>query len=118
MSNAEHSAHVEFAGYVREEVTAALEGATTRVMRRVKIERIEPDLAAEWPTVIVLLTDTARPGCLFGKRCSTDVVDVTPDTPSSFRLAASICIVNIEEAFEADDADLPEACSGGTITWI
>jgi hypothetical protein len=103
---------------VEEQLVAALRGADTRAWSRIRLKKVYPDTAAQSPAVVVLLTDTSRPGCVFGKRCSTSVVGVHPDDENSLYLAASICVTNIEEAVEAVNAGLPSDCSKRTITWI
>ena len=110
--------HTEFARQVRDQLAASLEAADTPAWCRVRLKDVYPDTAAEWPTAVVLFTDSARPGCVFGTRCSTEVVGVSPDTESTLRLAASICVTNIEEEVVAVDAGLPDDCSEGAITWF
>ena len=110
-------AHGDFAAPLREQLVASLEAPATREWGRVRLREVYPDTAAARPTAVVLFTDVSRPGCVFGTRCSTDVVDVTPDDESSLRLAASICVTNIEEAVEADPG-LPAGSPDETITWI
>ena len=111
-------AHSKFAAHVREQLAAELKVADTPEWRRIRIQDVYPDSDAERPTVVVLFTDTSRPGCVFGARCSTDVVGVDPDDDDSLHLAASIFVTNIEEEVAAGNAGLPEDCAKGAVTWV
>ena len=111
-------AHSEFAAQVREQLAASLKAADTAEWQRIRLQEVYPDRDAERPTAVVLFTDISRPGCVFGTRCSTDVVGVHPDDSYSIHLAASICVTNIEEEVVAGDLGLPTDCAEGAITWL
>lgn len=112
------SAHSKFAAQVREQLVASLAAADTPEWQRIRLQDVYPDSDAERPTAVVLFMDTSRPGCVFGARCSTDVVGVNPDDDQSLHLAASICVTNIEEEVVAGDAGLPDDCAEDAVTWI